>query len=63
MVLVDSIGPISDITYQKTFDQAGYAKSIRLDVWVTGSDGSVYDVEMQTTNQQPRRERRGMLFS
>ena len=52
MVLADSIGPISDITYQKTFDQAGYAKSIRLDVWVTGSNGNVYDVEMQTTNKQ-----------
>ncbi|WP_257225268.1 Rpn family recombination-promoting nuclease/putative transposase [Treponema parvum] len=52
MVLADSIGPISDITYQKTFDQTGYAKSIRLDVWVTGSNGSVYDVEMQTTNKQ-----------
>ena len=52
MILADSIGPISDISYQKTFDQVGYAKSIRLDVWVTGSDGSVYDVEMQTTNQQ-----------
>ena len=52
MILADSIGPISDISYQKTFDQAGYAKSIRLDVWVTGSDGSVYDVEMQTTNKQ-----------
>ena len=52
MVLADSIGPISDITYQKTFDQAGYAKGIRLDVWVTDSNGSVYDVEMQTTNQQ-----------
>ena len=52
MVLADSIGPISDITYQKTFDQAGYAKSIRLDVWVTGSNGSVYDVEVQTTNKQ-----------
>ena len=52
MVLANSIGPITDITYQKTFDQAGYAKSIRLDVWVTGSDGSVYDVEMQTTNKQ-----------
>ena len=43
---------ITDITYQKTVDQAGYAKSIRLDVWVTGSDGSMYDVEMQTTNIQ-----------
>ena len=52
MVLADSIGPISDITYQKTFDQAGYAKGIRLDVWVTNSNGSVYDVEMQTTNKQ-----------
>ena len=52
MVLADSIGQISDITYQKTFDQAGYAKSIRLDVWVTGSNGNVYDVEMQTTNKQ-----------
>ena len=52
MILADSIGQISDISYQKTFDQVGYAKSIRLDVWVTGSDGSVYDVEMQTTNQQ-----------
>ena len=52
MILADSIGPISDISYQKTFDQTGYAKSIRLDVWVTGSDGSVYDVEMQTTNKQ-----------
>ena len=52
MILADSIGPISDISYQKTFDQVGYAKSIRLDVWVTGSDGSVYDVEMQTTNKQ-----------
>jgi len=52
MVLADSIGPISDITYQKTFGQAGYAKSIRLDVWVTGSNGSVYDVEMQTTKKQ-----------
>ena len=52
MILADSIGLISDISYQKTFDQAGYAKSIRLDVWVTGSDGSVYDVEMQTTNKQ-----------
>ena len=52
MVLADSIGPISDITYQKIFDQAGYAKGIRLDVWVTDSNGSVYDVEMQTINQQ-----------
>ena len=52
MILADSIGQISDISYQKTFDQTGYAKSIRLDVWVTGSDGSVYDVEMQTTNKQ-----------
>ena len=52
MVLADAIGPISDITYQKTFDQVGYAKSIRLDVWVTGSNGNVYDVEMQTTNKQ-----------
>ena len=52
MVLANSIGPITDITYQKTFDQVGYAKGIRLDVWVTGSNGNVYDVEMQTTNKQ-----------
>ena len=52
MVLANSIGPITDITYQKTFDQMGYAKGIRLDVWVTGSNGNVYDVEMQTTNKQ-----------
>ncbi|MGP1432336.1 MAG: Rpn family recombination-promoting nuclease/putative transposase [Treponema sp.] len=51
MVLADSIGQIVDITYQKTFDQAGYAKGIRLDVWVTDSNGNVYDVEMQTTNK------------
>ena len=43
MVLANSIGPITDITYQKTFDQVGYAKGIRLDVWVTGSNGNVYD--------------------
>ena len=41
MVLANSIGPITDITYQKTLDQAGYAKGIRLDVWVTGSNGNV----------------------
>ena len=52
MVLADSIGPITDITYQKTFDQAGYAKGIRLDVWGTDSTGNVYDVEMQSTNKQ-----------
>ena len=52
MVLAQSIGPIADITYQKTFDQVGYAKGIRLDVWVTDSNGTVYDVEMQSTNKQ-----------
>ena len=52
MVLADSIGPITDITYQKTFDQVGYAKGIRLDVWGTDSTGNVYDVEMQSTNKQ-----------
>ena len=52
MVLAQSIGPITDITYQKTFDQVGYAKGIRLDVWVTDSNGTVYDVEMQSANKQ-----------
>ena len=52
MVLAQSIGPITDITYQKTFDQVGYAKGIRLDVWVKDSNGNVYDVEMQSTNKQ-----------
>ena len=52
MVLSNSIGPITDITYQKTFDQVGYAKGIRLDVWVTDSNGTVYDVEMQSANKQ-----------
>ena len=52
MVLSDSIGPIKNITYQKTFDQIGYAKGIRLDVWVTDSNGTVYDVEMQSANKQ-----------
>ena len=45
MVLAQSIGPIIDLTYQKTFDQAGYAKGIRVDVWITDSDGNVFDVE------------------
>ena len=52
MVLAQSIGPIIDLTYQKTFDQAGYAKGIRVDVWITDSDGNVFDVEMQSTNKQ-----------
>ena len=52
MVLAQTIGPITDITYQKTFNQIGYAKSVRLDVWVTDSSGTVYDVEMQATNKQ-----------
>ena len=52
MVLSQSIGAITDITYQKTFDQLGNAKGIRLDVLVKDDSGSVYDVEMQTTNQQ-----------
>ena len=52
MVLAQFIGPITDITYQKTFDQVGYAKGIRLDVWVTDSNGTVYDVEMQSANKQ-----------
>ena len=52
MVLAQSIGPITDITYQKTFDQVGYAKGIRLDVWVTDSNGTVYDVVMQSANKQ-----------
>ena len=52
MVLAQTIGPISDITYQKTFNQIGYAKGVRLDVWVKDSSGNVYDVEMQATNKQ-----------
>ncbi|MGP1594218.1 MAG: Rpn family recombination-promoting nuclease/putative transposase [Treponema sp.] len=52
MVLSRSIGQITDITYQKTFDQLGNAKGIRLDVWVEDGNGSVYDVEMQTAHQQ-----------
>lgn len=52
MVLADSIGTIADIAYQKTFDQIGYAKGIRLDVWVKDDKGKVYDVEMQSTNKQ-----------
>ena len=52
MVLSQSIGAITDITYQKTFNQLGNAKGIRLDVLVKDDRGSVYDVEMQTTNQQ-----------
>ena len=51
MVLADKIGPIADISYQKTFDQAGYAKGIRLDVWVTDSNGKVYDVEMSFSDR------------
>ena len=53
MVLANSIGPITDITYQKTFDQMGYAKGIRLDVWVTDSNGTVYDVEMSFSDRHP----------
>jgi len=52
MLLAQSIGPITDITYQKTFNQIGYAKGVRLDVWVKDSKGNVYDVEMQATNKQ-----------
>ena len=52
MVLANSIGPITDITYQKTFDQMGYAKGIRLDVWVTDSKGNVYDVEMSFSDRR-----------
>ncbi len=53
MVLTDSIGQIKDITYQKTFDQGGYAKGIRLDVWVTDNNGTVYDVEMSFSDRHP----------
>ena len=52
MVLAQTIGPISDITYQKTFNRLGYAKGVRLDVWVKDEKGTVYDVEMQATNKQ-----------
>ncbi|MGP1455002.1 MAG: hypothetical protein ACTTJ7_04470 [Treponema sp.] len=53
MVLAQSIGPIIDLTYQKTFDQAGYAKGIRVDVWITDSDGNVFDVEMSFSDRHP----------
>ena len=53
MVLAQSIGPITDITYQKTFDQVGYAKGIRLDAWVKDSNGNVYDVEMSFSDRRP----------
>ena len=52
MVLAQAIGPITDISYQKTFNQLGFAKGVRLDVWVTDSKGTVYDVEMQATNKR-----------
>ena len=52
MVLAETIGAITDISYQKTFNQVGYAKGVRLDVWVKDSKGNIYDVEMQATNKQ-----------
>jgi len=53
MLLAQSIGPITDITYQKTFNQIGYAKGVRLDVWVKDSKGNVYDVEMSFSDRRP----------
>ncbi len=50
-VLGTEIGEIKNLTYQKTIT-AGSKKSIRLDVCAGDSTGTIYDIEMQTTNEK-----------
>ena len=65
LILNMNISRIELVESQKTFDITALAKSIRLDVYVTGDSNTVYDVEMQTTlaTDLPKRTRyyQGML--
>ncbi|MBR0172275.1 MAG: Rpn family recombination-promoting nuclease/putative transposase [Lachnospiraceae bacterium] len=49
-VLRDKIGEIAHVEYQKTIREDGFAKWTRMDVWVTDTQGRIFDVEMQTTD-------------
>ena len=51
IVLSDTIGTITGLKYQTTFEK-GSSKGIRLDVWAGDDSGTLYDIEMQTTDQK-----------
>ena len=51
IVLSDTIGTITKLQYQTTFEK-GSSKGIRLDVWAGDDSGTLYDIEMQTTDQK-----------
>ncbi len=51
LVLPESIGPVTEIIYQKTLDENYNAKSIRLDILAGDTTGRLYNIEMQVANQ------------
>ena len=51
IVLADTIGTITELKYQTAFEK-GSSKGIRLDVWAGDDKGTLYDIEMQTTDQK-----------
>ena len=65
MILNVKIHEILNVDKQKSIDITANAKSIRLDVYVEDDEYSVYNIEMQTTDQKnlPKRSRyyQGMI--
>ena len=51
IVLADTIGTITKLQYQTTFEK-GSTKGIRLDVWAGDDSGKLYDIEVQTTDKK-----------
>jgi hypothetical protein len=51
LVLADTIGTITELKYQTTFEK-GSSKGVRLDVWAGDDSGKLYDIEVQTTDQK-----------
>jgi len=51
IVLADTIGTITELKYQTVFEK-GSSKGIRLDVWTGDTNGKLYDIEVQTTDQK-----------
>lgn len=52
ILIGDQIGKINVVTPQKAISNTFDAKSVRLDMMVEAADGTIYDVEMQTTDEK-----------
>ena len=51
LVLAGTIGTITELKYQTAFEK-GSSKGVRLDVWAGDDKGTLYDIEVQTTDQK-----------